>query len=65
MDLSSKTNAEIAKALEYRGSSMRGGISDAVMREAAKRLRERPEPHFVEPPNPDRPPLKAYALMEG
>lgn len=58
MDLSAKTNGELAQALEYIGSMMKGGISDAVMKEAARRLREQPEPHLVEPP------LKAYALTD-
>ena len=64
MDLSGKTNAELAEALEYIGSMMKGGISDAVMKEAAKRLREQTEPLFVELASPNRPPLKAYALPE-
>jgi hypothetical protein len=55
------TNADIAKAIEYIGSQMRGRISDAVLREAAKRLRNEPEPYLVSPPPRDMPPLKAYA----
>jgi hypothetical protein len=51
--------------LEYLGSTMKGGISDAIMMEAARRLRQQPEPHFVEPPKPDLPPLKAYAELDG
>ena len=39
IDLRTKTNAELATALEYIGSMMKGGISDAIMKEAAKRLR--------------------------
>jgi hypothetical protein len=61
----SMTNSQLAKALEYIGSAMRGGISDAILKEAAKRLREQPEPHFVEPPKPNLPPLKAYAELDG
>jgi hypothetical protein len=30
------------------------------MREAAKRLRWQPEPHYAVPPGPNPPPLKAY-----
>jgi hypothetical protein len=59
------TNAQLAKALEYLGSTIKGGISDAIMMEAARRLRQQPEPHFVEPPKPDLPPLKAYAELDG
>jgi hypothetical protein len=61
----SVTNGQLAKALEYLGSTMKGGISDAIMIEAARRLRQQPEPHFVEPPKPDLPPLKAYAELDG
>ena len=60
----SMKNADLAKALEYIGAQMRGGISEAMIKEAAKRLRSEPEPHYVEPPKPDLPPLKAYAIME-
>jgi hypothetical protein len=59
------SNADLAKALEYIGSQMRGGISDAILNEAAKRLRHEPEPHFVEPPPRGLPPLKAYADIEA
>jgi len=61
----SVTNGQLAKALEYLGSTMKGGISDAIMMEAARRLRQQPEPHYVEPPKPDLPPLKAYAELDG
>ena len=61
----SVTNGQLAKALEYIGSTMKGGISDAIMMEAARRLRQQPEPHYVEPPKPDLPPLKAYAELDG
>jgi hypothetical protein len=60
----SMKNADLAKALEYIGSQMRGGISEAMIKEAAKRLRSEPEPHYVMPPEPDLPPLKAYAEIE-
>jgi hypothetical protein len=60
----SMKNADLAKALEYIGSQMRGGISEAMIKEAAKRLRSEPESHYVMPPKPDLPPLKAYAIME-
>lgn len=60
--LRSMTNAELAKSLEYLGAHMRGGISEAIMKEAARRLREEPEPHFVMPRPPNLPPLKAYAV---
>jgi hypothetical protein len=63
IDLRTKTNAELATALEYIGSMMKGGISDAIMKEAAKRLREQHEPQFVERPPPYNPPLKAEALL--
>lgn len=59
--LSGATNADLAKTLEYLGSQMPGGISDAILKEAARRLRGEPEPHFAGPPLPDMPPLKAYA----
>ena len=36
----SVTNGQLAKALEYLGSTMKGGISDAIMMEAARRLRQ-------------------------
>ena len=57
-------NADIAQALDFIGSSMRGGISDAIMKEAARRLRGEPEPHYAVPPFPHIPPLKAYAEAE-
>ena len=59
------TNEQLANALEFIGSHMRGGISDGMLKEAAKRLRQQPEPHFVEPRKPDLPPLKAYAELDG
>jgi hypothetical protein len=62
--IGSKTNADLAKALDYIGSCMRGGISDAILKEAAKRLRANPEPHSVERPRPGPPPLKAYAVPD-
>ena len=62
--LRTMTNAKLAQALEYIGSQMRGGISDGILKEAAKRLRTEPEPHFVTPPPPYNPPLKAEALTE-
>ena len=62
--VSGKTNAELAKALDYIGSCMRGGISDAILKEAAKRLRGAPEPHLVDPPPRNHPPLKAYAIPD-
>jgi hypothetical protein len=34
------------------------------MREAAKRLREEPEPQFASPPPRGLPPLKAYAIPD-
>jgi hypothetical protein len=62
--ISSMTNAGLAKALEYLGSQMPGGISDAILKEAARRLRGEPEPHFAGPPLPDIPPLKAFAVPD-
>jgi hypothetical protein len=62
--IASTSNASLAKALEYLGEQMAGGISDAILKEAARRLRGEPEPHFVEPPPRDNPPLKAYALPD-
>jgi hypothetical protein len=58
------TNVKLAEALEYIGSCMRGGISDGILREAAKRLREEPEALSVMPPPKDNPPLKAYAIPD-
>jgi hypothetical protein len=58
------TNTDLAKALEFIASGMKGGISDALLREAAKRLRADPEPCFVMSPAPDLPPLKAYAIPD-
>jgi hypothetical protein len=62
--LRNMTNAKLAQALDYIGSQMRGGISDAILKEAAKRLREEPEAHFVSPPPRNKPPLKAYAIAD-
>jgi hypothetical protein len=58
------TNVKLAEALEYIGSCMRGGISDGILNEAAKRLRAEPQPHFVEPPPKGNPPRKAYAIPD-
>jgi hypothetical protein len=60
-----KTNAELAKAVDYIASCMRGGISDAILKEAAKRLRGEPEPQFAMPPSRGLPPLKAYAVPDA
>ena len=57
------TNDQLAKALEYIGSAMKGGISDAVLKEAAKRLRC--EPEMVPASRPQKPPtLNSYAIPE-
>jgi hypothetical protein len=56
------TNASLAKALEFIGAQMSGGISEAILKEAATRLRRDLEPHFVVSTPPVRPTLKAYAV---
>jgi hypothetical protein len=61
----SLTNAELAEILEYGAFYHAAEIAAAAMREAAKRLKEEPEAHFVMPPAPNHPPLKAYAALEA
>ncbi len=58
------TNAELADILEYSSFYHDAEIAVAVMREAAKRLREEPEPQFASPPPRGLPPLKAYAIPD-
>jgi len=58
------TNKELAEILEYSSFYHEAEIACAAMREAAKRLREEPEPHFAVSPAPDLPPLKAYAVQD-
>lgn len=59
----SLTNKELAEILEFSSSYHEAQIAVAAMREAAKRLREEPEPHFVAPPGPELPSLMAYAVL--
>ena len=56
------TNAELAAILEYSSNYHEAEIAIAAMREAAKRLREEPEPHFASSAPSGLPPLKAYAI---
>lgn len=58
------TNMELAEILEFSSFYHDAEIAVAAMREAATRLREQPEPHFVVSPAPDLPPLKAYAVQD-
>jgi hypothetical protein len=58
------TNRELAEILEFSSFYHDAEIAVAAMREAAKRLREEPGPHFMVSPSPDLPPLKAYAVAE-
>jgi hypothetical protein len=58
----SLTNKELADILEFGSYFHEAEIAAAAMQEAAKRLREQPEPHFVTPPGPNHPSLKAYSL---
>ncbi len=58
------TNAELADILEYGSYYHEAEIAVAAMREAAKRLREEPEPQFASPPPRDLPPLKAYTIPD-
>jgi hypothetical protein len=60
----SMKNADLAKALEYIASTMRGGISDSILTEAAKRIRNQPDPFLVTPPEPELPPLEDEAVPE-
>jgi hypothetical protein len=55
------TNAALADVLEFAAGYHEAEIAAAAMREAAKRLRAEPEPHYAVPPRPALPPLKAYA----
>jgi hypothetical protein len=55
-------NGELAEILEYSSHYHEAEIAVAVMREAAKRLREEPELHLVSSPAPDLPPLRALAF---
>jgi hypothetical protein len=57
-------NHELAESLDYNSANAKTDIMRAVMLEAARRLKDDPEPHFVEPKPPDMPPLKAYAMPD-
>ncbi|OYV40878.1 MAG: hypothetical protein B7Z80_03310 [Rhodospirillales bacterium 20-64-7] len=57
----SLTNRELADILEFSSYYHDAEIAVVAMREAALRLREQPEPHYVERPKPNLPPLTAYA----
>jgi hypothetical protein len=54
-------NTELAKALELIAPRLDSELAQAIMQEAARRLRGEPEPHYASPPLPDIPPLKAQA----
>ncbi len=56
------SNKDLATALDYIASTMPGGISDTILTEAAKRIRNQSDPFFVTPPLPDLPPLEAEAV---
>lgn len=58
------TNRELAEILEFSSFYHDAEIAVAAMREAAKRLREEPEPHYVAPPGPNLPSLVAYAVLQ-
>lgn len=58
------TNKELADILEFSSFYHEAEIACAAMREAAKRLREQPEPHYVVPPSPHLPSLMAYAVLQ-
>jgi hypothetical protein len=57
----SLTNKELAEILEFSSFYHDAEIAVAAMREAAKRLRWQPEPHYAVPRGPNLPTLKAYA----
>jgi hypothetical protein len=61
----SLTNKELAEILEFSSFYHDAEIACAAMREAAKRLRGHPEPHYALPPGPNLPTLKAYAALEA
>jgi hypothetical protein len=54
-------NTELAKGLELIAPRLDSELAQAIMQEAARRLRGEPEAHYVSPPLPDLPPLNAYA----
>jgi hypothetical protein len=57
-------NTEIAKALDLIAPRLDSELAKAIMREAARRLRGEPEPHYAGPPLPDLPPLEAHATPD-
>jgi hypothetical protein len=65
MDEAPANYAALAEVLEFAARYHKAEIAVAAMREAAKRLREEPEPHYAVPPHPALPPLKAYAALES
>jgi hypothetical protein len=60
----SLTNKGLAEILEFRSFYHDAEIAVVARREAAKRLRAQPEPHYVLAPGPKLPTLKAYAAIE-
>jgi hypothetical protein len=58
------TNREIAESLDYNAAHADSDMVRSIMQEAARRLRDDRDPQFVEPPPPDNPPLKAYAVPD-
>lgn len=59
------SNAKIAQALEFIAPRLHSELTLAIMREAARRLRGEPEPHFAVPAPPDLPPLEAHGVPDA
>lgn len=60
-------NRGLAKALDLIAPRLDSELAQWLLHEAAKRLRGdegEPDPHYVEPPPPGLPPLKAYAVPD-
>jgi hypothetical protein len=63
--IGSMSNTQIAKALDLIAPRLDSELAQAIMIEAARRLRGEPEPHFAGPLLPDLPPLKAQAIPDA
>jgi hypothetical protein len=60
----SMRNTDLAHALDLIAPRLDSELEQALMQEAARRLRGEPEPHFAGRPLPDNPPLEAYAVPD-